>query len=147
LYQPDVILYLFFCGNDFMENHPPTFAAASKFGERYIGKVAPRKIRLFRALLLFPALRANGLLADAAAEFYAEHLDHFDRAVTRADLDSPELGLYENPLPAVWADAMERTGKLLDVARNEAEQKFGARFVLASLSGPQAIGERGERRL
>jgi hypothetical protein len=147
IYRPDVILYLFFCGNDFMENYPPTFAAASRFGERYIRDVAPRKIKLFRKLLFFPSLRSNGLLAEAAAEYYAVHLDRFDRAISRADLESPELGIYENPLPPVWAQAMEQTGKLLDVARKEAEQQLHARFVLASLSGPQAIGERGERRL
>ncbi len=140
IYRPDVILYLFFCGNDFMENDQETFAEASSFGQRYIRKVAPRKIAFFRKLLLFPNLRLNGLVAEAATEYYVEHLDRFDPSVARADLESPELGIYENPLAPKWAAALERTGKLLDVARKETHQ-LHARFVLASLSGPQAIGD------
>jgi hypothetical protein len=144
IYRPDMILYLFFCGNDFMENDRETFDEASRFGQRYIRKVAPRKIAFFRKLLLFPDLRLNGLVAEAATEHYVEHLDRFDPSVTRADLESPELGIYENPLAPKWAAALERTGKLLDVARKETHQ-LHARFVLASLSGPQAIGEPSAR--
>jgi len=140
LYQPDAILYLFFCGNDFMENDPVTFAEASRFGERYIQKVAPRKIRFLKKLLLFPTLRLNGLFAEAATEYYVEHLDRFDPAISPDDLVSPEIGIYRNPLPDEWRAAMDRTGKLLDVARKETAM-FHARFLLASLSGPQAIGE------
>jgi lysophospholipase L1-like esterase len=146
IYQPDVILYLFFCGNDFMENDPVTFSEASSFGVRYTREVAARKIKLFRKLLLFPELRLNGLVAEAAAEYYVAHLDWFDRAISRADLESPELGIYQNPLPAEWAAAFEQTAKLLDVARKET-CRLHARFVLASLSGPQVIGEFGERLL
>ncbi len=146
IYRPDVILYLFFCGNDFMENDPVTFGEASSFGVRYIHEVAPRKIKFFRKLLLFPELRLNGLVAEAAAGYYVTHLDRFDRAISRADLESPELGIYRNPLPAEWAAAFDRTAKLLDVARRETSQ-LHARFVLASLSGPQVIGELGEELL
>jgi hypothetical protein len=146
VYRPDMILYLFFCANDFMENDPATFADASRFGERYIAKIAPRKMRFFKKLLLFPQLRLNGLFAEAMTKFYVEHMDRFDRAVSRADLESPELGLYRNPLPPDYAAALDRTGKLLDVARKESA-RFHARFVLAGLSGPQAIGELAEKRL
>ena len=146
VYRPDLVLYVFFCGNDFMENDPETFAEASSFGERYLRKVVPRKIALFRRLLVFPRLRVNGLFAEAASDYYLEHLDRFDATITRADLDSPELGIYENPLSAKWAAAYERTGKLLDVARKEALQRQ-ERFVLGSLSGPQAMSKAAERAL
>ncbi len=146
IYRPDMILLLFFCGNDFMENDEATFTAASDFGQRYIHAVVPRKIRFFDKLLLFPGLRLNGLVAEAATEYYVEHLDRFDPAISRDDLESPELGLYRNPLPADYAAALERTGKLLDVVRKET-QRLHARFVLASLSGPQAIGEIAEQML
>ncbi len=146
IYRPDMILYLFFSGNDFMENDPETFAEASSFGQRYIRKVAPRKIAFFRRLLLFPDLRLNGLIAEAATEYYVEHLDRFDPSIARSDLESPELGIYENPLAPKWAAALERTGKLLDVARKETHH-LNARFVLASLSGPQVIGDLGAHAL
>ena len=29
IYRPDMIVFLFFCGNDFMENDPVTFGQAS----------------------------------------------------------------------------------------------------------------------
>ena len=129
-----------------MENDAETFEEASSFGLRYIHKVAPRKITFFRKLLLFPDLRLNGLIAEAATEYYVEHLDRFDPSVARADLESPELGIYENPLAPKWVAALERTGKLLDVARKET-YRLHARFVLASLSGPQVIGDLGSQAL
>ncbi|MET0152105.1 MAG: hypothetical protein ABW298_05810 [Candidatus Binatia bacterium] len=144
LYHPDMVLLLFFCGNDFMENDPTTFAAASRFGRHYIADVAPRKIRVFEELLLFPRSRLNGLLAEAAAEYYAAHLNRFDPRVSRADLEDPEIGIYRNPLPPEWPAAFDRTAKLLDVARHEAEAMH-ARFLLADLSGPQAMGAVAER--
>ena len=146
MYRPDLVLLLFFCGNDFMENDPVIFAQASEFGTRYIRKIAPRKAKVFDKLLLFPKSRLNGLVAEAASEYYVEHLDRFDAGVRRADLESPELGVYRNPASPEWAQAFERTGKLLDVARTESE-RLPARFVLASLSGPQAMGASSERLL
>jgi GDSL-like lipase/acylhydrolase family protein len=140
VYKPDVVLLLFFCGNDFMENDPVTFGEASDFGLRYIGKVAPRKLKFFRRLMIVPSSRLNGLIAEAATEYYAEHLDRFDATISAADLLSPEIGIYRNPLAPEWQAAFERTGKLLEVARHEAKA-LGARFVLASLSGPQEIGD------
>jgi GDSL-like Lipase/Acylhydrolase family len=140
IYKPDVVLLLFFCGNDFMENDPATFREASDFGLRYIGKVAPRKLEFFRKLMIVPSSRLNGLIAEAATEYYAEHLDRFDATISPADLMSPEIGVYRNPLTPEWQAAFERTGRLLEVARHEAKL-LGARFVLASLSGPQAIGD------
>jgi hypothetical protein len=146
LYRPDMVLLLFFCGNDFMENGPATFAAASRFGSHYVADVAPRKIRVLERLLAFPRSRLNGLLAEAGAEYYSAHLDRFDARVSRADLEDPEIGIYRNPLPPQWPAAFERTAKLLDVARREAEAMH-ARFVLAALSGPQAMGPVAERAL
>ena len=146
LYRPDIVLLLFFCGNDFMENDATTFAAASRFGRHYINEVAPRKIRLFDKLLLFPRSRLNGLLADAAAEYYAEHLDRFVPGISRADLEDPEIGIYRNPLPPEWPAAFDRTAKLLSLMRHEVEA-MRARFVLAALSGPQSMGEVAEREL
>lgn len=144
IYRPDMILYVFFCGNDFMENEPTIFTEASNFGTRWIQKIAPRKIAFFRKMQLVPSSRLNDLVAEVAAEYYVEHLDRFDAAVSPADLESPELGLYRNPIPPQWAAALERTRKLLDVAREETAQ-FHARFVLASLSGPQAMSELTQR--
>jgi hypothetical protein len=146
LYHPDMVLLLFFCGNDFMENDATTFAAASRFGTYYIDEVAPRKIRLYRKLLLFPRSRLNGLLADAAAEYYAEHLDRFAPGISRDKLVDPEIGVYRNPLPPEWPAAFDRTRKLLNVMRRETEAMH-ARFVLASLAGPQSMGEVAERAL
>ena len=45
VYKPDVVLLVFFCGNDFMENDPVTFSDASDFGRRYIAKVAAERAR------------------------------------------------------------------------------------------------------
>ncbi len=146
LYRPDMVLLLFFCRNDFMENDPTTFAAASRFGTHYIADVAPRKIRVFEKLLPFPRSRLNGLLAEAGAEYYAAHLDRFDPSMARADLEDPEIGIYRNPLPPKWPAAFDRTAKLLDAARRETEA-LRARFLLAALSGPQAMGAVAERAL
>ncbi len=144
IYHPDLVLYVFFCGNDFMENDPAIFQRASEFGTRYIHEIVPRKMRFFDRLMWLPRLRLNGLLAEAATDYYVEHLDRFDPAITHADLESPELGIYENPLPPEWQAALDRTGKLLDVAMRETHQ-LGARFAVASLSGPQAIGDFSDR--
>jgi hypothetical protein len=146
LYHPDMVLLLFFCGNDFMENDATTLAAASRFGTYYINEVAPRKIRLYQRLLLFPHSRLNGLLADAAAEYYAEHLDRFVPGVSREDLEDPEIGIYRKPLPPEWPAAFDRTAKLLHLMRRETEAMH-ARFFLAALSGPQSMGEVAEREL
>ncbi len=146
VYRPDAILMVFFCGNDFMENDRGIFREASRFGKRYVREVVPRKLRFFAKVMRFPRLRLNGLLAEVLAEYYVRHLDRFDPAISIADLESPEFGLYRSPLPPKWARALERTGDLLDVARQEAD-RLGARFVLASLSGPQILGDLAERRL
>jgi lysophospholipase L1-like esterase len=146
VYHPDMVVLLFFCGNDFMENDATTFAAASRFGTYYIHEVAPRKIRLYEKLLLFPRSRLNGLLADAAAEYYAEHLDRFVPGISRENLEDPEIGIYRNPLPPEWPAAFDRTAKLLNLMRREVEATH-ARFVVAALSGPQSMGEIAEREL
>jgi hypothetical protein len=146
VYRPDLVLVVFFCGNDIMENDPVTFAGASEFGRRYAQKVAPRKLALFDRLLVFPRSRLNGLIAEALAGLYAEHLDRFDPAVSANDLESPELGVYRNPPPPEWQAAFARTGELLESLTRETAD-LHARFALASLSGPQGMGELADRLL
>lgn len=139
-YRPDVVLLLFFCGNDVMENSPVIFSRAQEFVATYYREVTSRKIALFRSLEVFPRSRLNGLLAQDVTTFYAEHLPWFHPELTPASLTSPEIGVYRRPVDADWGDAFARTGRLLEAIRRESEA-LGARFVLASLSGPQAIGD------
>lgn len=141
-YRPDVVLLLFFCGNDVMENSPVLFDRAKRFGIRYLREVVPRKEALFRRLVLFPGLRLNGLAAEALTTLYAENLHRFHPSLSTEDLTSPELGVYHSPLAPEWRDAFDRTSDLLEKIRAESEG-LGARFLLASLSGPQAVGDLG----
>ncbi len=46
-YRPDMVLILFFCGNDVMENSPTIFNKAQKFALFYMKEIAPRKIAFF----------------------------------------------------------------------------------------------------
>jgi hypothetical protein len=143
-YQPDAVLLLFFCGNDIMENGPATFKAAAAFGMYYKHVVAPAKAACFRRWLWFPHSRVNGLLAEAATTFYALHLDWFRNDIHPADLVSPELGVYRTPLSPEWQSAYVHTGWLLYELKAET-RALGARFLVAGLEGPQAIGDVGPR--
>ena len=146
VYAPDAVLLLFFCGNDIMENEPETFRAAGHFALRYQESVAPRKAALYGRLRVCARSRLNGLLAEAAVTFYENHLYWFVPGLKAADLVSPELGVYRKPLDPVWQAAYARTGELLAQMKSECEQ-LHATFLIAGLSGPQAVGDVAEREL
>ena len=142
VYEPDVVVLLFFSGNDIMENSAEIFAAAGDFVRFYLREVVPRKEALFEKLLWIPWSRLNGLIAEAVVTFYAQNLDLFDEAVSAEDLSSTELGLYRRPLTPEWQAAWNCTASLLDDLLRASEE-LGARFVVADLSGPQAVGDVG----
>lgn len=142
VYRPDAVLLLFFCGNDFMENSHETFSAAARFAQTYKTVVAPAKQRFHDRVCLFGNSRVNGLVADAATMFYADHLDWFDRKVRKEDLVSPELGVYRAPLEPMWKDAYARTAELLAALKAECD-RVHAPLLVAGLAGPQALGDVG----
>lgn len=141
-YRPDAVLLLFFCGNDIMENSPETFRAASDFVDLYLEKVVPRKVGLFKNLMLVPGSRLNGFVAETLTDWYARNLHRFHDDLDAHDLQSTELGLYRTPLEPEWRRAWERTERLLDDIRQEADAR-DSRFAVASLAGPQAVGDVG----
>lgn len=142
IYKPDLTLLLFFCGNDFMENWHETFDQARFFASQYKKNIATRKIALFQNLLVLPQSRLNGLIAETTTSLYAEHLNWFNKDFKKEDLLSPELGVYQVPLVPVWQKAYDATADLLIKLKNECD-KNGAPLVIAILSGPQAIGDKG----
>ncbi len=146
VYEPDAVLLLFFCGNDILENAPATFRAARHFALRYQQGIAPRKAALYGRLRVCPRSRLNGLLAEAATTFYADHLNWFVPGLAAADLVSPELGVYRMPLDPVWQAAYARTGDLLAEMKADCE-RIRAPLLIAGLSGPQAVGDVGEREM
>lgn len=145
-YRPDVVLLVFFCGNDIMENSARTLANATAFADHYISEVLPRKQALFNRLLLFPHSRVNGILAEALTSFYAKNLYRFLPAMKKEDLISPELGVYRSPLAPEWIDAFSKTDALLQALHVEC-QRQGVDLMIACLEGPQAIGDTSENRL
>lgn len=145
-FKPNDVLLLFFCGNDVMENSKSLDKKAGDFARFYVNEIAPRKERIFRRLLVFPRSRLNGLLAETATTWYAAHLDRFVPGISAADLESPELGVYRHPPDAEWAEAFNTTALLLDTIRRQCNA-LGSRFLLASLEGPQAIGDAGSAKL
>ncbi|MBI2566819.1 MAG: SGNH/GDSL hydrolase family protein [Candidatus Schekmanbacteria bacterium] len=144
-YQPDAVLLLFFSGNDILENSPALFGQAMDFATRYMATVVPAKIAFFDYLDLVPGSRLGGFLAETATTLYARNLDRFSNQVSRADLLSPELGLYADPLAPGWREAWERTASLLAEIAATCE-RLGATFLVAGLSGPQAIGDASSER-
>ena len=146
VFQPDAVLLLFFCGNDIMENWPETFHAAGRFGRHYVESIAPRKIAFFQHVFACRHSRLNGLIAEAATTFYADHLSWFEPGVKPDDLVSPELGVYHVPLDPAWQAAYARTAELLAQMKAECE-KIHAPLLVAGLSGPQAIGDVAEREM
>lgn len=145
-YRPDLVLLVFFCGNDFMENSPELFRDAARFAKFYRLEVAPRKEAIFRRALILPGSRVNGLIASWITDWYGMHLDRFGHGIDRAQLESPEVGVYRTPLSPVWQTAYATTAELLQEVRDEAVRQQ-ARFGLVSLVGPQAIGEIGSSEL
>lgn len=142
VYQPDAVLLLFFCGNDFMENWPATFKDAGGFATMYQKVIAPKKIAFFNKVFVFRRSRFNGLIAEAATTFYANHIYWFTNELKKDDIVSPELGVYKTPLDPVWEKAYSRTGELLANLKAECA-KINAPLLIAGLSGPQAIGDAG----
>lgn len=145
-YRPDAVLLLFFCGNDFMENSPETFRAAAKFAALYKKVIAPKKLAFFDKVYRLRWSRLNGLIAAAATTWYANHLHLFCDDVKKDELVSPELGVYRVPLAPEWQRAYDRTGHLLADLKSEVA-KLGVPFLVAGLSGPQAIGDVGQKQM
>jgi hypothetical protein len=144
-YRPDLVLLVFFCGNDIMENSPALFERARDYG-RFQLRLAARKVDLYNRLFRFRSSRLNGFLAERAATLYASHLYLFDRDVTRAQLESPDAEVYRTPPSPEWLEAWRATEGLLAQIRSEAEGQ-GAAFALSVISGPQAISEITQERL
>jgi lysophospholipase L1-like esterase len=127
-YRPDLVLLVFFCGNDIMENSDSLFERAGHYG-RFMLRVAARKVALYNHLFLVRSSRLNGLLAYRAALLYSTHLYLFDRRVTREQLDSPDIEVYRTPPSPEWRKAWETTADLLAQIKQETERQ-GAAFAL-----------------
>jgi hypothetical protein len=140
IYKPDMVLLLFFGGNDIMENLPETFREAQHFAAAYKTDIAPKKIRFFNHVFIFRQSRFNGFIAELLTSFYAEHLYWFTPELKKDKIASPELGVYHLPLAPVWQKAYQRTAELLLQLKIECA-KNGAPLLIAGLSGPQAIGD------
>ncbi|HEY5998246.1 MAG TPA: GDSL-type esterase/lipase family protein [bacterium] len=145
-YRPDLVLLVFFCGNDVMENSPATYRKASNYATFYQKVVAPKKLALYDRLFVLRRSRLNGFVAERAAAYYSAHLDLFDRSVTREQLLGPDAEVYRVPPAAEWVEAWGLTRGLLGEVRAEAGRQ-GAAFAMAVISGPQVIGEASQDRL
>jgi hypothetical protein len=109
-------------------------------------QVAARKVGLYNRLFVVRGSRLNGFLAYRAATLYAARLYLFDRAVTSAQLESPDAEVYRTPPSAEWQDAWNTTAALLSQISSEARSQ-GAAFALAVISGPQVMSEVSQERL
>lgn len=145
-YRPDLVLLVFFCGNDVMENSPGTYGPATAFAAFYQKVLAPRKIALYNRLFVVRASRLSGFVAERVATFYSMHMHLFHRDVSREQLAGPDVGVYRTPPTPEWEEAWRRTAVLLGEVREEAARQ-GAGYALAVISGPQAIAEVGQERL
>lgn len=145
-FKPDLVLLVFFCGNDVMENSDRLYGAAQKFAAHYVSQVVPRKIEFFNHALIFPRSRLNGLVAEALTTWYSENLFRFDHSIRREDLESPELGVYQSPLSPEWENAFTRSASLLDHIRSNCDG-LHAQLTLACLVSPQAVGDLGHQEL
>ena len=145
-YRPDLVLLVFFCGNDVMENSPVTYGKARAFADFYLAVVAPRKIALYKRLFAVRSSRLNGFVAERVATFYSMHMNLFHADVTREQLAGPDVEVYRTPPAPEWEEAWRRTAALLDEVRQEAARQ-GAGYAMAVISGPQAIAEVGQERL
>jgi len=145
-YRPDLVLLVFFCGNDIMENSPATYRAAQAYAAFYQKVVAPRKLALYDRLFFLRRSRLSGFIAERAATFYSGHLHLFHGDVTQAQLFGPDAEVYRVPPAPDWLEAWRITAGLLGEVRAESERQ-GASFALAVISGPQVIGEASQERL
>jgi len=146
VYKPDMILLLFFTGNDIMENWPETFKDAGRFATVYKTIIAPKKITFFNHIFVFRHSRFNGFVAELLTSFYANHLYWFTQELKKEEIVSPELGVYRVPLTPVWQRAYQRSAELLSQLKIECARN-GAPLLIAGLSGPQAIGDLGQQQL
>jgi hypothetical protein len=144
-YRPDLVLLVFFCGNDIMENSPALFERARNYG-RFQLRLATLKVDFYNRLFRVRSSRLNGFIADRAATLYASHLYLFDREVTRAQLESPDAEVYRAPPSPEWLEAWKTTAGLLAQIMSEAESQ-GSAFALSVVSGPQALSEVTQERL
>jgi len=145
-YKPDLVLLVFFCGNDVMENSPVTYGKATAFAGFYQKVIAPRKIALYNRLFVVRGSRLNGFVAERVATFYAMRMYLFHRDVTREQLAGPDIEVYRTPPAPEWEDAWRRTAALLGEVRQEAARQ-GAGYAMMVISGPQAVAEAGQERL
>jgi len=145
-YRPDLVLLVFFCGNDVMENSKSTFERARRYASFQLKVVVPRKIACYNRLFRFKRSRLNGFLAERLTSLYASRMYFFHDDVTREQLQSPDAEVYTVPPPPEWAAAWETTAHLLGEVKDEAGRQ-GAAFALAVISGPQAIAEASQERL
>jgi len=145
-YRPDLVLLVFFCGNDVMENSPATYGKASAFASFYQKVIAPRKIALYQRLFVVRRSRLNGFVAERVATFYSMRMNLFHGDVSREQLAGPDVEVYRTPPAPEWQEAWRRTAALLGEVRQEAALQ-GAGYAMAVISGPQAIAEAGQERL
>jgi hypothetical protein len=145
-YKPDLVLLVFFCGNDVMENSPGTYGPATAFAGFYQKVIAPRKIALYNRLFAVRASRLNGFVAERIATFYSMHMNLFHRDVSREQLAGPDVGVYRTPPTPEWQEAWRTTAFLLGEVRQEAARQ-GAGYAMTVISGPQAIAEAGQEGL
>ncbi len=97
-------------------------------------------------MIYFPRSRLNGFIAERLTDFYAQHLNLFHPALPLEKITSPELGVYQYPPSAEWQEAWKRSSSLLSEIKTESK-KMGAILAIASLAGPQAIGDVGLEKL
>lgn len=145
-YRPDLVLLVFFCGNDVMENSSTIFERARRFASLHQKKIAPRTLAFYRRLFRIRGSRLNGFVAERATTFYAARMHLFHDDITHDQLQSPDAGVYGIPPAAEWLEAWETTAGLLGRIRDEAGRQ-GAPFALAVISGPQAISEETQEHL
>jgi len=145
-YRPDLVLLVFFTGNDIMENSREIYERAGRYALLYQRVVSPRKLAFYDRAFALKWSRLNGFVADRLTTFYAAHLDWFDPEVTRGELAGPDAGVYHVPPAPEWLAAWRETADLLGEIRAEAERQ-GARFAMAVISGPQTIAEASQERL
>lgn len=145
-FAPDLVLLVFFCGNDVMENHRPTYSRAQRYATFYLETIAPRKIRFYERAFLVRRSRLSGFVAARLTDLYAARMDLFHGDITPERLLSPDMEVYRTPPAEEWIEAWRVTAGLLEEVRAEAAT-LGAGFAMAVISGPQVIAEASQERL
>jgi len=145
-YRPDMVLLVFFCGNDVMENSSVTYNEAQRYAIFYMRLIAERKIALYNRLFVVRHSRLNGFLAERAAIFYTLHMNLFHPEMSREQLAGPDVEVYRSPPAPEWLEAWRQTAGLLDEVRRETARQ-GAEYAMAVIAGPQAIAEDEQEQL